>query len=175
MPESGISREETAALVREVYALVRACPSGRVTTYGWIGAALGFPRGARMIGWILNEMPEGTQVPAHRVISAKGELTGSWAFGRRGRMRALLEAEGVTFDEDDRVNMKRFGWDPSRDLDVAERERIVSAGASDQVVVSDRLMDLLLHDPASPYRPGAAARERPAEKRGDGQQASLWE
>ena len=43
-----ISNEETAKLCAQVYALVRACPSGRVTTYGGLGKAVGYPRGARM-------------------------------------------------------------------------------------------------------------------------------
>ena len=90
MPAETITRERAALLMAQVYALVRACPAGRVTTYGALGAALGFPRGARMIGWIMNETPKGADVPAQRVVSAKGELTGSWAFGQRGRMRQLL-------------------------------------------------------------------------------------
>jgi alkylated DNA nucleotide flippase Atl1 len=54
-------------------------PSGRtrycVAIHGWLGKAVGYPRGARMIGWIMNESPEG--VPAQRVIDSKGELSGS--------------------------------------------------------------------------------------------------
>lgn len=156
MPESQspITRDEVAAIAARVYALVRACPAGRVTTYGWIGAALGYPRGARMIGWIMNESPHWTQVPAQRVVSAKGELTGSWAFGQKGRMRELLEAEGVTFTEDGRVDMKRNSWDPRSDLSEAERERVLAEAAQEQgrVEVSDHLMHLLLDDPASPFR-----------------------
>jgi methylated-DNA-protein-cysteine methyltransferase-like protein len=170
-----ITHEEARMLARDVYALVCACPAGCVTTYGWIGAALGYPRGARMIGWFMNETPDRLNVPAHRVINAKGELTGSWAFGQRGRMRALLEAEGIVFDEHGRVNMKRYGWDPSRDMSAAERERILASAATNEPVhVSDNLMHLLLDDPASPYRPGATAAERPAEQGPDNQQGSLW-
>jgi len=150
MPEQPFGRNDAAQLAAGVYALVRACPKSKVTTYGWIGAALGYPRGARMIGWIMNETPKGGDVPAHRVINSKGELSGSWAFGERGRMRALLEAEGITFDEQGRVNMKRYGWNPARDLDAAEREAILGQAASG--AVSDRLMHLLWDDPASPVR-----------------------
>ncbi len=83
--ETSPTDEQVATLSERVFALVKACPVGRVTTYGWIGKALGYPRGARMIGWFMNESPEG--VPAQRVINSKGELSGSWAFGQRGRMR----------------------------------------------------------------------------------------
>src|SRR6266446_1194168 len=112
--ETSPTNEQASTLMARVFALVRACPVGRVTTYGWIGKALGYPRGARMIGWFMNETPEG--VPAQRVINSKGELSGSWAFGSPDRMRQLLEAEGIIFSADGRVDLKRYGWDPSRDL-----------------------------------------------------------
>ena len=143
--------EQTATLKAQVYALVQACPAGRVTTYGWLGKAVGYPRGARMIGWIMNESPEG--VPAQRVINSKGELSGSWAFGQRGRMRQLLEAEGIVFSADERVDLKRYGWDPSRDLTEEELKRILENAGTTSVTPSQRLLNLLQNDAASPMRP----------------------
>src|SRR5436309_9013152 len=142
--------EQTATLKAQVYALVQACPAGRVTTYGWLGKAVGYPRGARMIGWIMNESPEG--VPAQRVINSKGELSGSWAFGQRGRMRQLLEAEGIVFSADERVDLKRYGWDPSRDLTEEELKRILANAVNISVNGSERLLHLMQDDPASPFR-----------------------
>ena len=141
---------EIATLMARTFALVQACPVGRVTTYGWLGKALGYPRGARMIGWFMNESPEG--VPAQRVINSKGELSGSWAFGQRGKMRKLLEDEGIIFSADERVDLKRYGWDPSQGLSEKERKDILDGATTESVVVSDRLMNLLLNDKASPFR-----------------------
>ncbi len=152
MPEESITRDRAALLMAQVYTLVRACPVGRVTTYGAIGAALGYPRGARMIGWIMNETPRGAEAPAQRVVSAKGELTGSWAFGQRGRMRQLLEAEGVTFTEAGAVDMKRHGWDPRRDLTPEELDALTRGASAAQIEAPDNLMRLLRDDPASPFR-----------------------
>lgn len=152
MPEPPITRERAATLMAQVYALVRACPTGRVTTYGAIGGALGYPRGARMIGWIMNETPKGASVPAQRVVSAKGELTGSWAFGQKGRMRQLLEAEGVPFTEAGAVDMKRAAWDPRRDLTPEALDALVSGASIAQIEPTDNLMRLLRDDPASPFR-----------------------
>ena len=152
MAETPITREKTADLARQVYALVRACPAGKVTTYGWLAAAIGFPRGARMVGWFMNATPQRAAVPAHRVINSKGELSGSWAFGQKGRMRQLLEAEGVIFDEHDRVDLKRYGWQPLRDLSDAERERVRAEDGDIAVAIDDEMMRLLLDDPASPFR-----------------------
>src|SRR6266567_3540733 len=145
-PSSG----QVSELAARVFALVRACPVGRVTTYGWLAKSVGYPRGARMVGWIMNETPEG--VPAQRVINSKGELSGSWAFGQKGRMRKLLENEGVVFSEDERVDLKRYGWDPSRDLTEAELKKILDDAASIPADASERLVDLMRHDPASPLR-----------------------
>ncbi len=153
--ETSSTQQQTATLMARVFALVRACPPGRVTTYGWIGKALGYPRGARMIGWIMNETPEG--VPAQRVINSKGELSGSWAFGERGRMRQLLEAEGIVFSEDERVNLKRYGWDPSTDLTEEERKRILNDADNTSIVMSGRLLQLMSNDPASPLRDTSAS------------------
>jgi methylated-DNA-protein-cysteine methyltransferase related protein len=121
-----------------------------VSIHGWIGKALGYPRGARMIGWIMNETPQG--VPAQRVINSKGELSGSWAFGSPDLMRQLLENEGIHFSEAGRVDLKRFGWDPSRDLSEEELQQILDGAASDPVSASERLLYLMRTDPASPLR-----------------------
>ncbi|HET8841203.1 MAG TPA: MGMT family protein, partial [Ktedonobacteraceae bacterium] len=114
--------KQVALLKSRVFALVRACPSGKVTTYGWLAKCAGYPRGARMVGWIMNEAHG--DIPAQRVINSKGELSGSWAFGSPDRMRQLLEDEGIVFDDEGRVDLKRYGWDPLRDLNQAQVEEI---------------------------------------------------
>ena len=146
---------QVATLKAQVFALVKACPPGRVTTYGWIGKALGYPRGARMIGWIMNESTNG--VPAQRVINSKGELSGSWAFGQSGTMRQLLEAEGIVFSAEERVDMKRYGWDPTRDLTEEALKQILDEATSTPVKASERLLYLMRTDPASPLRDQASS------------------
>jgi methylated-DNA-protein-cysteine methyltransferase-like protein len=151
MTDEETSLEERAATLKaRIFALVRACPAGRVTTYGWLGKAVGYPRGARMIGWIMNEASSG--VPAQRVINSKGELSGSWAFGSPDRMRLLLESEGIVFSDEGRVDLKRYGWDPSRDLSPSKLEDILSEADSSSEAPSPRLIGLMQHDPASPFK-----------------------
>ena len=87
-----------------------------------------------------------------RGINSKGELSGSWAFGQRGRMRELLEQESVVFSAEGRVDLKRFGWDPSRDLSDDERAEILASADSAPADVDDELLRLLMDDPASPFR-----------------------
>ncbi len=96
----------TVIFHQRVYAMVRAIPEGKVTTYGDIALSLGAPRHARQVGYALATLHEGNDVPAHRVVNRSGVLTGAWAFGPPDMMRGLLEAEGVTFLPDGRVNLR---------------------------------------------------------------------
>lgn len=137
-------------LKARVFALVRACPAGRVTTYGWLAKCAGFPTAARIVGWIMNEAS--SSVPAQRVINSKGELSGSWAFGSPERMRQLLEAEGIVFSDEGRVDLKRFGWNPLRDLSPTQIEEIFSGIDASSEQPSPRLLSLVNHDPTSPFK-----------------------
>ena len=94
----------------QVYRLVRQVPPGKITSYGAVARMLGHPHAARTVGWALHSLPEGSDVPWHRVINSRGRIsTGGWEHGT-GLQRALLEAEGVEFDEDGSVDWDRFGW-----------------------------------------------------------------
>ncbi|MHB1161725.1 MAG: MGMT family protein [Chloroflexota bacterium] len=95
-----------------VYEVAAAVPSGKVTTYGAIAAALGDPRKAREVGWALYAKPKEVAAPAHRVINREGKLTGGWAFGSPEVQRGLLEAEGVSFLADGRVDLEKHLWRP---------------------------------------------------------------
>lgn len=94
--------------------VVAAIPDGRVTTYGAIARALGHPRSARMVGWVLNTtaVPD---LPAHRVVNRNGVLTGALHFGHPDAMRARLEAEGVAFLDEQTVDLAAHFWDPADD------------------------------------------------------------
>jgi methylated-DNA-protein-cysteine methyltransferase-like protein len=97
-----------------VYDLVDQVPAGRVITYGVIATLLGDPRKARQVGWAMAATPDRTPgIPAHRVINARGELSGGRAFGGCEIQRARLEAEGVEFLPDGRVELDVYLWLPA--------------------------------------------------------------
>lgn len=60
-------------------------------------------------GYAMSALPYGTDVPWHRVINHKGEISPR-AGGGEAEQRALLEAEGIRFDERGRTDLGRFGW-----------------------------------------------------------------
>jgi len=112
-----VSREvESRWLV--FYESVRQIPVGRVATYGQIAALSGFPGHARQVGYALHALPEGSDVPWHRVINARGEVSLRSEPGYEHYQQHLLEEEGVEFSASGRLDLGRWRWDPD-DLDLA--------------------------------------------------------
>jgi methylated-DNA-protein-cysteine methyltransferase-like protein len=98
-----------------VYAVVRQVPRGRVTTYGAIADFLALGA-SRMVGWALNHSFMQDNVPAHRVVNRKGELSGRHHFGTPTMMQELLEAEGVAVENDRVAAFKELFWHPQEGL-----------------------------------------------------------
>jgi methylated-DNA-protein-cysteine methyltransferase-like protein len=89
-------------------------PRGRVATYGQVADLAGMPGHARLVGYALNALPDGSRVPWHRVINAQGAVSGRAEPGADRLQRSLLEGEGVKFDERGRTSLPRFRWRPQR-------------------------------------------------------------
>lgn len=98
-----------------VYALVRHIPPGYVLNYAKVAYLLGVPNGARAVGWALHNLVSGQEpeVPWHRVVNAKGRVSIKGSPQAAAEQRARLEAEGITFDEDGYLDMKKHLWDPA--------------------------------------------------------------
>jgi methylated-DNA-protein-cysteine methyltransferase-like protein len=94
-----------------IYAAVRKIPAGRVSTYGAIARVAGLDGQARLVGYALSNLRDGTAVPWHRVINAQGKLSLVRAASSSGITQHLrLRREGVTVDAAGRVSLARFGW-----------------------------------------------------------------
>ncbi len=96
------------SLYERIYDVTTRIPEGRVATYGQIAALSGIPKGARQVGYAmaaLGRVQPRPDVPWHRVVNAKGESS----IG--GDQVTRLKAEGIVFDENGRIDLKRFGWD----------------------------------------------------------------
>lgn len=97
-----------AAFQEEVYRLVAQIPRGRVVTYGQLALLAGSPRASRIVGAALYRAPGG--LPCHRVLYRDGTLCCDQAFGGKEVQRQMLEAEGVPFLPDGRVDLKACLW-----------------------------------------------------------------
>lgn len=85
-------------------------PYGKAATYGQIALLCGRPQNSRQVGYALNRRFCGKNLPAHRVVNASGYLSGAAAFAAPDTQRKLLEAEGIVVNDENRVDLKRFGW-----------------------------------------------------------------
>lgn len=94
----------------KVYTVVRRIPAGSVSTYGDVGAVLGSPRVARQVGFALAALPEGTDVPWHRVINAKGMVSARGDVERPIEQQVRLEEEGVVFDDNGRCALATYRY-----------------------------------------------------------------
>ena len=93
---------------KRIYEAVKKIPAGKVATYGQIAELAGDKKMARAVGNALHKNPDPEHIPCFRVVNAKGELSGAFAFGGKHVQADRLTADGVTV-VDGRVDMERFG------------------------------------------------------------------
>jgi methylated-DNA-protein-cysteine methyltransferase-like protein len=91
--------------------MVSRVPAGRVVTYGQVARMAGRPGAARHVGWALSALPAGSGTPWHRVVNASGAISSRGSGGSEERQRVLLEAEGVRFRPDGRIDLEAYRWD----------------------------------------------------------------
>jgi methylated-DNA-protein-cysteine methyltransferase-like protein len=98
---------------------IRRLPKGKVSTYGAVARAAGYPRAARQTVRVLRTS---FALPWHRVLGANGEirLQGDHAIEQRLR----LQSEGVRF-RGRRVDMKNFEFRFPPRKSVAARRRSI--------------------------------------------------
>lgn len=100
---------EQKPLYQRIYALVRQIPPGKVATYGQIARLVGGCT-PRMVGYAMAAVPNGSDVPWQRVINSKGGVSPRANPIGEITQRMLLEEEGVVFNDQDRTDLKLFGW-----------------------------------------------------------------
>ena len=92
-----------------VYAILKTIPAGNVMTYGQVAERLGNKNLARTVGNILHDNPDPANIPCHRVVNAKGKVAEHYVFGGADAQRAKLEAEGIVFEQNGRIDLKKYG------------------------------------------------------------------
>lgn len=95
-----------------IYAVVSRIPAGKVATYGQVARLAGLAGHARQVGYALNALPDGEDIPWHRVINAKGGISKRAVPVFENIQRELLEEEGIVFGDDARVSLHCYQWQP---------------------------------------------------------------
>ena len=114
IPDRDIERmiEESYELIsdcpsKRIYEAVKRIPYGKVATYSQIAEMAGDKKMARAVGNALHKNPDPGSIPCFRVVNAKGELSGEFAFGGPNAQAKLLEAEGIKV-VDGRVDLTKY-------------------------------------------------------------------
>jgi methylated-DNA-protein-cysteine methyltransferase-like protein len=102
-----------------VWEIVKRIPPGKVCTYGRIADMIPPPNemdpkaykafGARWVGGAMAQCPD--DVPWWRVINSQGKIS---ARPSAGLQKELLEAEGVVFDEKEKIDLKVYLWEEGK-------------------------------------------------------------
>ncbi len=94
----------------QVYEIIRLIPRGRMTSYGAIAHAVGYPKHARHVGNSLRDY--GDDLPAHRVCNASGHITASC----KRDFERKLGLEGIVVRDGKVENFKKVFWNPMEEL-----------------------------------------------------------
>ena len=98
----------TDSPTKRIYEAVRKVPRGKVATYGQIAEMAGDRKMCRAVGNALHKNPDPDTIPCYRIVNAKGELAGAFAFGGEKTQEKLLRADGIEV-VDGKVDLERFG------------------------------------------------------------------
>ena len=93
---------------RLIYEAVKRIPKGCVATYAQVAELAGNKKMCRAVGNALHKNPNPDEIPCYRVVNAKGELSGAFAFGGAGEQANRLRADGIEVI-DGRVDLDKYG------------------------------------------------------------------
>lgn len=96
---------------KRVIDTIKNIPQGKVMTYGQVAEMAGNNRGVRQVVRILHTMSDAYDLPWHRLVNAKGEISIKDEETRDFQMYNLQQ-ESVEIDDNGRVDLKRFQFIP---------------------------------------------------------------
>jgi methylated-DNA-protein-cysteine methyltransferase-like protein len=100
--------------MHRIWETITEIPRGNVASYGQVAEIAGSPRGARQVGYALRNLPDGHDVPWHRVLQVSGRIAvkqGSRAY-KEQRERLMMENVAVISGK---VDMQKYRWQPDLD------------------------------------------------------------
>ncbi|HTJ45493.1 MAG TPA: MGMT family protein [Kofleriaceae bacterium] len=104
-------------LYKQIRAVIRKIPRGKVATYGQVAELAGVPRGGRIAAAALKTSKASDGLPWQRVIGKRGPTTGRIAIHDpvgAAVQRELLEREGVDVGDRGAIDLKRYAYAPPK-------------------------------------------------------------
>lgn len=97
----------TKDIMKQLFALLKRIPKGKVTTYGVLAKKLN--TSPRHVGYMLKRNPRLIVIPCHRVVKSNGKIGGYTCNGRMNVKKKikLLEKEGITVGKGKIVDFKQ--------------------------------------------------------------------
>lgn len=96
----------------KIYDVVKMIPHGKVATYGQVAELAGLIGKPRVVGYALFRVTKEMDIPWHRVVNAKGEVSrSSLRDGNDDLQQLLLEEEGIVFNKR-KLDLTKYRWKP---------------------------------------------------------------
>ncbi|WP_257306546.1 MGMT family protein [Geothrix campi] len=94
-----------------VLAVVARIPEGSLASYGQVALLAGFPQRPRQVGMVLSGLPEGTDLPWHRVVNTQGYVPSRGRWWGAFEQIARLRDEGIAVDDQGNLDLEAHRWD----------------------------------------------------------------
>lgn len=96
-------------LTCRIIEIIKSIPYGKVCTYGAIAKMAGSPQASRQVARILHSCTGKYQLPWHRVINSKGEISLPEMGGKEIQIE-LLRSEGIYVLNKGKIDLKEYLW-----------------------------------------------------------------
>ena len=103
---------DNRVMKQQVYDFLKQIPQGKVITYGQLAEQLGNKNLSRAVGNTLHRNPDPAHIPCHRVVNRNGQVSEAYAFGGADAQRVRLEREGIIFEPDGTIDLRKYGIAP---------------------------------------------------------------
>jgi methylated-DNA-protein-cysteine methyltransferase related protein len=94
-----------------IYLVLADIPKGQVIAYGQLGKLAGLINGARQVARVLCELPEGSNLPWHRVINSQGKISMAPGSSGYSEQERRLANEGIVI-KNGKISMRTYGYGP---------------------------------------------------------------
>lgn len=95
-----------------VLEVIAGIPYGKLASYGQVAMLAGWPQRPRQVGMLLSGLPEGTEIPWHRVVNSQGYVPSRGRFWGVMEQIGRLRDEGITVDDQGNLDLEAHRWTP---------------------------------------------------------------